>query len=116
MSIVVRVDLKMSCGKTAAQVGHAVVECVLMAFKDGKWKKWLDQWLEEGQKKVVLAVEDLSRLQEVYQKAKSLGLPTAMVVDAGLTELPPGTSTAACVGPAPDELIDVVTGRLKLYK
>jgi len=116
MSIVVRRDLGMSCGKAAAQASHAAVECVLLAQGSGKWRRWLDQWLGEGQKKIVLAVEGVEALYELYNKAKSLDLPTAVVVDAGLTELPPGTPTAMCVGPAPDELVDAVTGKLKLYK
>ncbi len=116
MSIVVRNDLKMSCGKAAAQVGHGVVLCVLKASRGGKWKMWLEQWLEEGQKKIVLGVEGVDQLYALLRKAESLGLPAEVVTDAGLTELPPGTHTALCVGPAPDELVDAVTGSLKLYK
>ncbi|AAL62969.1 peptidyl-tRNA hydrolase Pth2 [Pyrobaculum aerophilum] len=116
MTIAIRGDLKISCGKAAAQAGHAAVECVLAAMGDAKWRKWLDQWLEEGQKKIVLTADDAAHLYQLHERAKSLGLPTAVVIDAGLTELPPGTPTAICVGPAPDELVDKVTGSLKLYK
>lgn len=116
MSIVIRRDLKISCGKAAAQAGHAAVECVMKALENARWRKWLEQWIDEGQKKIVLAAENLEHLYELYRKAGSLDLPTAVVVDAGLTEVPPGTPTAICVGPAPDELVDAVTGSLKLYK
>jgi len=116
MAIVIRKDLKISCGKAAAQAGHAAVDCVMLALEEAKWRKWLDQWLAEGQKKVVLAAEDVAHLYELHNKAKELGLPTAVVVDAGLTEIPPGTPTAICVGPAPEELVDKVTGVLKLYR
>ncbi|MGC8993970.1 MAG: peptidyl-tRNA hydrolase Pth2 [Pyrobaculum sp.] len=116
MTIVIRKDLKISCGKAAAQAGHAAVECVLLAMEDARWRRWLDQWLGEGQKKVVLAVDDVAHLYQLHEKAKELGLPTAVVVDAGLTEVPPGTPTAICVGPGPDELVDKVTGSLKLYR
>lgn len=116
MSIVIRRDLKISCGKAAAQAGHAAVECVMKALENARWRKWLEQWIDEGQKKIVLAAENLEHLYELYRKAVSLDLPTAVVVDAGLTEVPPGTPTAICVGPAPDELVDAVTGSLKLYK
>ncbi|MEZ0319929.1 MAG: peptidyl-tRNA hydrolase Pth2 [Pyrobaculum sp.] len=116
MSIVVRKDLRISCGKAAAQVGHAAVECVLLAMEDTKWRRWLDLWLAEGQKKIVLAAEGVEHLYQLHNKAKELGLPTAVVVDAGLTELPPGTPTAICVGPAPDEMVNAVTGDLKLYR
>lgn len=116
MSIVIRKDLEISCGKAAAQAGHAAVECVLLAQRSSKWQKWLEQWLAEGQKKIVLSVDSLEKLYELHNKAKGLGIPAAVIVDAGLTELPPGTPTAMCVGPGPDELVDSVTGSLKLYR
>ncbi|MEM4424216.1 peptidyl-tRNA hydrolase, partial [Pyrobaculum sp.] len=47
MTIAVRKDLEISCGKAAAQVGHAAVECVLLAMRDVRWRKWLDKWLAE---------------------------------------------------------------------
>lgn len=116
LSIVLRADLPISCGKAAAQAGHAAVECTIKALDSAKWRKWAEQWLEEGQKKIVLAANSQEEILELEAKAKSLGLPAEIIRDAGLTEVPPGTITALCVGPAPDELVDAVTGRLKLYK
>ena len=37
-----------------------------------------------------------------------------MVHDAGLTQLEPGTATCLGIGPAPSNMIDLVTGGLKL--
>ncbi|HDD26177.1 MAG TPA: peptidyl-tRNA hydrolase [Acidilobales archaeon] len=101
----------MSKGKLATQVAHAAVEAFIKASK--RRGEWVDEWLRQGQKKVVLKVSSLGELMEVYEKAKLLDLPTCIIADAGRTELPPGTITAVGIGPAPSHIIDKVTGRLK---
>ncbi len=114
--IVVRSDLKMSRGKLAAQAAHAAVEAVLEIIDSShpEWMRWLREWRRTGQKKVVVKVDSEAELLKVYDEARRLGLPSSLIVDAGRTELPPGTKTAVAVGPAPAPLVDRVTGRLKL--
>lgn len=116
-SIVLRRDLEMGRGKAAAQAAHAACEAVflILSSKKREWREWLEKWRVEGQKKVVLRVDSLEELLMVYEKAKAEGLPASLVADAGHTQLPPGTKTAVAVGPAPDALVDRVTGSLKLY-
>ena len=109
--IVVRTDLKMSKGKLAVQVAHAAVEALICTQKSKR--QWVNEWLKQGQKKVVLKVRDETELINLYKEFKELGLPICLIADAGKTELPPGTITALGVGPAPSELIDKITGRLK---
>jgi len=112
--IVVREDIKMSKGKLAAQVAHASVIASEIARREHE--EWWRYWWREGQKKVVLGVKSEEELMEIYTKAKHAGLPTSLVEDMGLTEIPPGTRTAVGIGPAPEELIDNITGHLKLLR
>lgn len=115
-AIVIRKDLDMGKGKAAAQAAHAACEAVMTALRQGgQWARWVQEWLEQGQKKVVLRAESREHLEQLYQQAVSMGLPVSIIEDAGLTQLPPGTVTAIAIGPAPAELVDRITGNLKLY-
>lgn len=110
--IVVRTDLKMSKGKTAVQVAHGAISSFVRTKVINR--DWANNWLKEGQKKVTLKVsteEELLQLAEMAEKEK---IPHAIINDAGLTELPPGTTTVLGIGPAPEEIIDKVTGSLPL--
>ncbi|MCL7391823.1 MAG: peptidyl-tRNA hydrolase Pth2 [Thaumarchaeota archaeon] len=111
-AIVVRNDLKMSTGKIAVQVAHASLSSAEECRKINI--EWYNKWIDEGQKKVVLKVPNLQELLKLYDKAKMMKLPVAIIEDAGLTELEPGTVTALGIGPAPSEEIDKVTGNLPL--
>ncbi|MBT4955222.1 MAG: peptidyl-tRNA hydrolase [Nitrosopumilus sp.] len=109
--IVVRTDLGMGKGKIAAQVGHA---CVLGAEHVRKSQpEWWSEWWG-GQEKVVVKVSGIKELQEIKRHAIDLNLPWSEVSDAGHTQLAPGTTTCISIGPAPENLIDKITGDLKL--
>ena len=111
-SVAVRADLGMGKGKAAAQVGHACVMGAEAAKRSHP--EWLREWISGFQKKVVVRVDGPSQLREVKVGAAQLGLPWAQVSDAGLTQLEPGTVTCVSVGPAPSDLVDKVTGELRL--
>ncbi|MHA2395078.1 MAG: peptidyl-tRNA hydrolase Pth2 [Candidatus Thorarchaeota archaeon] len=110
--IAVRTDLGMSRGKIAIQVAHGSVSSAEQArvLKQAIWKAWL----REGQKKVAVKVSSEEELLELRREAVNHNLPFALIRDAGMTELPPGTITVLGIGPAKAEVVDEVTGELKL--
>jgi PTH2 family peptidyl-tRNA hydrolase len=112
--IIVRTDLKMGKGKLAVQVAHAAVLAAFKAYRTPRWRGWFEEWWATGQKKIVVKGGDSDNVLRLAGEAERLGLPVSIVRDAGLTQLPPGTLTAAAIGPGPSELIDKVTGGLKL--
>lgn len=110
--IVFRSDLKLSKGKTSAQAGHAAISAAEEARKHRK--EWFEGWMREGQCKIAVKVKNEKELIRLEVEAKELGLPNALIVDRGLTEIPAGTVTCLGIGPAPVERVDKITGLLPL--
>lgn len=104
-----RKDLKMDKGKIAAQAAHAS----LQAYKKADIND-INEWEEAGMKKVVVAVNGINELMQIKEKAKAARLPYAVIIDAGKTQVEPGTVTALGIGPADENSIDRVTKDLKL--
>jgi PTH2 family peptidyl-tRNA hydrolase len=110
--IVMRTDIKMSKGKVAAQAGHAAVSASEYARKNRP--EWWNPWIMEGQRKIAVKAKSEDEILMLERKARNAGLPVAMIVDRGLTEIPPNTITCLGIGPAPANKIDTITGNLKL--
>ncbi len=110
--IIVRTDIEMGKGKIAAQAAHASLMSYFEAEK--KDKKIAEAWLASGEKKIVLKAENIEVLKKLHDAFKYKGVPCALVTDAGLTELPPGTITALGIGPWHSAEIDAFTSTLKL--
>jgi PTH2 family peptidyl-tRNA hydrolase len=110
--IVFRSDLKLSKGKIASQAGHAAVSAAEEARK--RHRVWWEAWIYEGQCKIAVKVKTEKELLELEKQAKQLALPNALIVDRGLTEIPPDTVTCLGIGPAPAENVDKLTGKLPL--
>ena len=110
--IVLRTDLKMSKGKMAAQAAHAAVSAAEYARNNRP--EWWNPWIREGQCKIAVKVASEEELLEFERIARNEGLPVALIIDRGLTELPPDTTTCLGIGPAPADKVNVVTGNLPL--
>lgn len=102
----------MGKGKICSQVAHASLGAAEIARE--RFKEYYDEWKKTGQKKVVLKVNNEEELLKIYEKALEENLPCFLVIDAGLTQLKPGTKTCVAIGPAPDNDVDKITGHLKL--
>ncbi|KAI3757009.1 hypothetical protein L6452_04542 [Arctium lappa] len=111
MVLVVRNDLKMGKGKIAAQCSHATLGLYKKILQ--RAPKALSRWEMCGQVKVVVKIESEDDMLVLQEKAKSMAIPTHVVIDAGRTQIAPNSRTVmAVLGPA--EMVDDVTGGLKL--
>jgi PTH2 family peptidyl-tRNA hydrolase len=107
--IVVRKDLDMSCGKIAAQVGHA---CSTVVYNN---IDTVYNWINYGnQRKSVLKVKTESELINIIKKARELRILTTAIRDAGKTQVDPNTLTCCGFGPDNSNKLDKLTGHLKL--
>lgn len=111
--ILMRKDLEMSKGKLAAQACHAAV---------GAYREAIDlypsktrEWNKEGGKKIILWVEDKAKLMNLDEEIPSK-IPRQGIVDAGHTELEPGTKTCMGLGPWEEGELDKYTGELETVK
>jgi PTH2 family peptidyl-tRNA hydrolase len=93
-------------------VAHAsILSCETARIKNFDWFK---EWFDFGQPKIILKVNSLEELEEINENGHFHNLPTAIVRDAGLTQLDPGTATCVGIGPAPAQLVNKITSGLKL--
>jgi PTH2 family peptidyl-tRNA hydrolase len=113
--IVIRKDLKVRKGKMIAQGAHASLMAYLNALSDRDNFIKTYEWLQKhNQTKIVVGVETEADLQAVYRRAQENGVSCSLVLDAGKTEFAEPTYTACAVGPAENDIVDLITGHLKL--
>lgn len=114
MVIIVRSDLAMGKGKVGAQCAHAALECCRQTLHSQKKQQMFYSWLQIGQPKIVLQIQNEEKLLNLADKAQRAGLITAIIKDAGKTQLRPGTVTVVGIGPGSNEVIDSLTSKLRL--
>lgn len=110
--IVIRKDINLSKGKLAGQVAHASVAGYRNVKKSNP--DVIDMWEMIGEKKVVVKVDTEKELLDLFQKIKDNKIPVALIRDAGLTQIKPGTKTCFAIGPWYEDDIDKFTKDLKL--
>ncbi len=114
MAFLCRSDLQLSPGKLAVQCAHAAVESLQRAKKTHS--RMVQRWKEGSSRKVCLAVDDETELEYFLELVQEASLPFALIKDAGLTEVPPGTVTVLGIGPAPRHTMDSILSELKTYE
>lgn len=112
MVLIVRKDLPMTKGKIAAQCAHAALACYEKAIE--RTPQNVISWKSQGQAKIALQVDSLEELRKLQMRAARLGVVAEHIVDAGRTQIDPGSTTVLGLGPAPIPLINEISGHLKL--
>lgn len=126
--IIIRTDLEMSMGKTAAQASHAAMKI----FFDKMTKQFVEknadgenhvykmvlteeenQWKEGLFTKIVKRVKNETQLLKVYELSKAAGLNVSLIKDAALTELKEPAYTAIAIGPNYVDSIEPFVKRLQ---
>jgi PTH2 family peptidyl-tRNA hydrolase len=120
--IVVRRDLNMRKGKMCAQAAHASMKFLL----DNNEANRADElyvklsnieamWVTGSFTKVVVGCDSEDELVNLITKAEINGVEVHSIVDNGTTEFH-GTPTLTCAafGPDKSDVIDEITGNLKL--
>jgi PTH2 family peptidyl-tRNA hydrolase len=119
MALIVRTDLGMLKGKIAAQCSHAAVSLYRQMNENNNSenfnKEMIRRWQAGGQAKITLKCSNIEEMEELLMKAVSLNINNYLVIDAGRTQIAPGSATVLGLGPAPKSILDLVTKELKLY-
>ena len=113
MVLVVRTDVGMGKGKVAAQCSHAAVMCYKKALKEAP--DLVERWESLGVTKVCLKIDSEEGLLSLASQARDAGVVYGVVRDAGRTQISAGTMTVLGIGPAPLDILNQITGHLKLY-
>jgi len=115
-------------GKFGGQVAHASVQSLLSLFNRKELDdnatvlelqythgSVLDDWLNGLYTKVIVSVNSEAELMAIKECCDEVGLPNALITDAGKTEFN-GVPTVTClgIGPCLAEDVDRITGGLPL--
>jgi PTH2 family peptidyl-tRNA hydrolase len=106
--LLVNNSLGMRPGKVAAQVSHASLKVFVDRFypsgNEPNFRAlWLTddmaEWLDGAFAKIALKCENADRIFEAAKIAEELCIPFSIIHDNGITQVEPGSLTAAAIGP-----------------
>ena len=96
MVFFVRMDLKMGKGKIGSQCGHAAIGLYKMFLKNDK-NNMLDDWENNGSKKITLKVKGESDFSDVIKYCEMNNIKYHQVIDAGKTQISPNSKTVLVI-------------------
>jgi PTH2 family peptidyl-tRNA hydrolase len=106
-ALVVRSDLKMGKGKTAAQCCHASL---------GLWTETHAQgWADNDYPHLLYKANSEDQLHAIAKQAQAEKVNWYLVADAGRTQIDPGSKTVLGVGPCTREKLEKVTSDLQPF-
>ena len=112
MWIAVRADLDMPVGKLCAQVGHGVASTLMAALQADPQN--VADYFSNSQTKIAVRVNSEVELIRVHDEARQIGIPTALIMDAGRTIFAEPTRTVCAFGPCEPEKLTGFLKRLRL--
>jgi peptidyl-tRNA hydrolase len=105
-------------GKMISQGAHAVLKIFTDRITDTGFLETtveMDEWLKTDYTKIALAVNSEEELLTLQKIAEEQNIPNALIKDLGKTEFNGvETYTALAIGPAQIDIIDGISGHLKL--
>jgi PTH2 family peptidyl-tRNA hydrolase len=104
--IIVNTDLKMSVGKIAGQVGHAVSKLIRACGNSKRMK----EWFTNNEPKIVLKANEKT-LNSLKNELKT---KVYEIYDCGLTQIKENSLTVAITEPFTEEEIPDIIKKLKL--
>lgn len=119
--VILRTDIEIPKGKAFAQVGHAVLGTAITVAHQNP--KLLEEYMghgdasvvDEGQAKIVLRGKEKD-LHRAATELKELGIPYALIQDAGRTVFPEPTFTCIGIGPVRKSELPKFIQRLQLHE
>ena len=109
MYILVNKSIRLSSGKVASQVGHAVQKTTLRCLDTDKWVSYI----HGGMPKIVLKVSTEEEFIAILDQTQSIC--KSYVVDEGITQCKPDTVTAVGYDPLFENEIPTCFKKLSLY-
>ncbi|KAJ3412758.1 hypothetical protein HDV05_000279 [Chytridiales sp. JEL 0842] len=112
LCVVIRQDLSMTKGKSAAQASHGALAAFTEALENNP--ESVGMWQSEGSKVVIKKTNGEETIYKIQQRAEEFGLTSMYIEDAGRTQIEAGSITVVAIGPGQESVISVILNEFNL--